>query len=65
MQVEEIQVAIASLPPEQYVQLRDWFSEWDWEQWDRQIEADAKAGTLDFLINEALADKAKGNLREL
>ena len=65
MQVEEIQAAITSLPPEQYVQLRDWFSERDWEQWDRQIEADAKSGKLDFLIHEALAEKAKGNLREL
>jgi hypothetical protein len=65
MQVEEIQIAIASLPPEQYIQLKDWFSERDWEQWDRQIAADANAGKLDFLMNEALAEKAKGNLREL
>ena len=53
MGIEEIQVAIQSLPPDQYVRLRQWLSEWDWEQWDRQIEADAEAGKLDFLIKEA------------
>lgn len=65
MGIEEIQAAIKSLPRDQYVQLRQWFSEQDWEQWDRQIEADVEAGKLDFLIEEALAEKAQGNLREL
>jgi hypothetical protein len=65
MQIEEIQAAIQSLPPDQYIQLREWFSERDWEAWDRQIEADSNAGKLDFLINEALAAKAQGTLREL
>ncbi|MER2528228.1 MAG: hypothetical protein ABTR07_09915 [Candidatus Competibacter denitrificans] len=56
---------IESLPPEQYARLRDWFTERDWALWDRQIEADAAAGKLDFLIDEALAEKARGALREL
>ncbi len=65
MQVEEIQAAIQALPPESFVQLRQWLLEKDREAWDRQIEADAKAGKLDFLIREALAEKAGGNLQEL
>ena len=65
MGIEEIQVAIQSLPPDQYARLRQWLSEQDWEQWDRQIEADAEAGKLDFLIKEAIAEKAQGKLREL
>ncbi|MFO1422375.1 MAG: hypothetical protein U1F70_01795 [Candidatus Competibacteraceae bacterium] len=65
MGIEEIQVAIKSLPRDQYVQLRQWFSEQDWEQWDRQIAADVEAGKLDFLIKEALTEKVHGNLREL
>jgi hypothetical protein len=65
MQIEEIQVAIESLPPEKYARLRQWFSERDWDQWDRQIEADSNVGKLDFLIKEALIQKKKGNLREL
>jgi hypothetical protein len=63
--VEEIQSAIVSLPPEEYARLRAWFIERDWEQWDQQIEADAHAGKLDFLIAEAMAEKAQGHLRDL
>ena len=56
--VEKIQSEIASLSPEEYEILRLWFFEKDWEQWDRQIEKDAASGKLDFLIKEALAEKA-------
>jgi hypothetical protein len=63
--VEEIQLAIVSLAPEEYARLRAWFIERDWEQWDQQIEADAQAGKLDFLIAEAMAEKAQGHLRDL
>ena len=52
--IEEIQVAIESLPYREYIRLRQWFSERDWEKWDRQIEADSESGKLDFLIEEAL-----------
>jgi hypothetical protein len=62
--LEEIQVAIESLPYEEYIRLRQWFSERDWEKWDRQIEADSESGKLDFLIEEALTEKAKGSLKE-
>ena len=63
--VQEIQTAIESLPREEYVRLRQWFSERDWEQWDKQIEADSETGKLDFLIKEALDEKARGLLRGL
>jgi hypothetical protein len=63
--VEEIQVAIESLPYQEYVRLRQWLSERDWEKWDRQIEADSGSGKLDFLIEEALNEKAEGTLKEL
>jgi hypothetical protein len=64
-QVEKIQVAIESLSLEDYARLKQWFLERDWEEWDKQIELDSKAGKLDFLIKEALVEKAKGNLQEL
>ena len=63
--VEELQSAIASLPPEDYVRLRQWFAERDWEQWDRQVEEDAESGKLDFLREEAMTEKAQGRLKEL
>jgi hypothetical protein len=63
--VEALQSAIASLAPEEYARLREWFIERDWAQWDKQIEEDAQAGKLDFLIAEAMAEKAQGQLRDL
>jgi len=63
--VEEIKEAIAALPEEEYILLRKWFSEKDWQQWDLQIKKDSESKKLDFLLKEALEAKAKGNLREL
>ncbi len=63
--VEEIQSAIVSLSPEDYARLRQWFAERDWEQWDREIAQDATSGKLDFLRDEAVAEKALGRLQEL
>lgn len=47
-----------------YLQSRR-LSESDWENWDRQIEADSESGKLDFLIAEVLEAKEKGTLKEL
>lgn len=61
----EIQQAILVLPEAEQAQLREWFSDLDWERWDKQIEADAHDGRLDFLIAEALEAKEDGTLQEL
>ena len=63
--LEKIQQAILALSEAEYKQLRQWFSELDWEKWDREIEADSEAGKLDFLIAEALEEKEKGTLKDL
>lgn len=65
VKVDEIKAAIETLPEEDYVQLRQWFSEKDWQKWDRQIEMDLKLGKLDFLVKEAFNEKDKGKLKEL
>ncbi len=62
--VEDIQAAIESLPEDEYVRLRSLFSEKDWEKWDRQIEVDSESGKLDFLVKEAVEEKAEGKLRD-
>lgn len=61
--LEKIQQAILALHETEYKKLRQWFSELDWEKWDREIEADSDAGKLDFLIAEALEEK--GTLKDL
>ena len=51
--VEELEMAVDSLTPEEYNRFRRWFLERDWEKWDQEIEEDAEAGRLDFLVREA------------
>ena len=63
--VEELELAVAALPEEEYDRFRGWFMERDWEKWDRQIEADAEAGRLDFLVQEAVEAKRENRLRDL
>ncbi|MCD6508294.1 hypothetical protein J7M22_16955 [Candidatus Poribacteria bacterium] len=65
LKVDEIKTAIEKLPEEDFVQLRRWFWEKDWQKWDKQIEVDSEMGKLDFLIEEAFDEKKKGKLREL
>ena len=63
--IEEIKSAIETLSPSEFVRLRNWLLEKDWHDWDRQIDADSKAGKLDFLIDEAAEEKANGTLKDL
>jgi hypothetical protein len=63
--LEELELAIESLPENEYSQFRRWFLERDWERWDREIEADSTSGKLDFLVKEAQDAKAKRTLKDL
>ena len=64
-EVEQLEQRIESLSPEDLANLRAWFTEFDARAWDEQIEADARAGKLDSVIAEALADYKAGKAREL
>ena len=61
--VEEIEAAIESLPPEEFAQLAQWIRDQDEDAWDRQMDADAAAGKLNFLIEEADREELAGTLR--
>ena len=63
--IEDIQQAILNLSQSDYIQLRRWLSELDWEEWDQEIEADSADGKLDFLIAEATEAKQRGTLETL
>jgi len=63
--LEEVEMAIANLPEEDYRQFRRWFWETDWERWEEQIGEDSKAGRLDFLVKEAMNAKKGNKLRDL
>jgi len=64
-EVEQLEKRIQNLPPEQLARFRAWFIEFDAQVWERQIEADLKAGKLDRLIEEARADYKAGKAREI
>ncbi|HKO55404.1 MAG TPA: hypothetical protein VJ276_05960 [Thermoanaerobaculia bacterium] len=63
--VEAIEEQIKSLSDSELAELRDWLLEHDWTAWDRQIEADAQAGKLDKLFENARADHAAGKSMKL
>ena len=63
--IAKIQEDILALSKTDYQQLRQWFNELEWDEWDRQIEEDSDAGKLDFLIAEAREAKEKGTLKKL
>jgi hypothetical protein len=63
--VDKLKTEIERLPREEFTELVRWLSEKDWERWDKEIEADSEAGRLDFLMREALDEKAKGTLKDL
>ena len=57
---DELKAEIEGLAGEEFAELFRWLSEKDWERWDKEIEADSRAGRLDFLVREAREQKVKG-----
>ena len=63
--LEDIEKALTELPPDQLAEFRAWFEAFDAARFDEKIEQDAKAGRLDRLAEQALADFRAGRAREL
>jgi hypothetical protein len=63
--VEDIEKALTELPANQLAEFRAWFETFDAGRFDEKIERDAKAGRLDRLAEQALADFRTGRAREL
>ena len=59
MEIEILKQHIAKLDKDSFAKLRDWFFDLDQALWDKQIEADVKAGKLDLLGSEAIAESQK------
>ncbi len=64
-EVQDLERRVQGLSPEDLSEFRAWFLEYDWELWDRQIEADLNSGKLEKLVAEARADFQAGKAREL
>ncbi len=63
--LEDIEKAVLELSPEELERFRAWFEEYDAARFDEDIERDAKAGKLDFLLDEALEEHRAKRTRQL
>lgn len=62
--VEEIERAIEELNSEDFAQVVARVHELEHQRWDAQMDRDATAGKLDFLIEESEEDRRHGRLRD-
>ncbi|MEX2169042.1 MAG: hypothetical protein WD851_07010 [Pirellulales bacterium] len=58
--VEELETAVKRLSPEDRALFRAWYTEFEAQDWDRQMETEAEAGRLDWLVAEARQDQKQG-----
>jgi hypothetical protein len=62
--VEEIEAAIAGLPPGEYRRLVGWILAQEQTRWDEQMDRDSVACKLDFLFREAEDEHSQGLVRD-
>ncbi len=63
--IEELEKEVLKFSRKELSAFREWFVEFDSDEWDRQIEADIQAGKLEILVAEALTAHKRGESREL
>lgn len=63
--VKALEQEVKKLTPEELAEFRDWFLDYEWEAWDRQLERDVKARKLDGLARKAREHHAAGRLNHL
>jgi hypothetical protein len=63
--VQELEKQIEQLSDAELAEFRSWYAEFDAQVWDRQFEADVKAGKLDALAEKALREHAAGKSTKL
>ena len=63
--IEALERQVRGLSTDELTEFRRWFAAFDAAAWDRQLEADAGAGKLDALADEALAEHRAGRSRKL
>ena len=64
MRIEEIEAAIAELPPDDYRRIVEWFRQRELARWDEQLDRDSSSGKLDFLFEEAETELEQKALRD-
>ena len=65
IEIEKLEREVQKLNREELAAFRDWFRQYDSDEWDRQIEQDALAGKLDSVAEEAITEHNAGRTKEL
>jgi len=65
MSVEDLEAAVSHLSAVEFARFREWFEEFAADQWDRQIEADIRAGRFDAAAKRADEDFEAGRCTPL
>ena len=65
MNVQEIESAIAQLPPIELAELAKWFEEFHAAAWDQQLELDVQSGRLEAVVRAAERDFERGDISPL
>ncbi len=63
--IDDLERQIQALSTTELATFRRWFAGFDAAEWDRQLEADAKAGKLDALGERARQAHASGTSSKL
>ncbi|MBI5528250.1 MAG: hypothetical protein HY897_18105 [Deltaproteobacteria bacterium] len=63
--VEALEHEVKRLSKREFEAFREWFSEYDAADWDKQIDSDVNAGKLDELAARALSAHARGESKDL
>jgi len=63
--VKDLETQIQELTPAELAAFRRWFTKFDAENWDREFEADVRAGKLDARAERALRDHRASRSKEL
>jgi hypothetical protein len=63
--LKAIEEAVRRLSNDELAAFRNWFTRFDADAWDCQIESDVAAGKLDKLAAEALSARKRDERREL
>jgi hypothetical protein len=62
--IEKLEREVQRLSVSELATFREWFLAYAADQWDRQIQQDVRAGRLDKLAEEALAEHHAGKTKE-
>ena len=65
MSIQELETAVTRLSIEELAAFVQWLEEYMADEWDRQIEADIRAGRFDAAGKRAKADYEAGRCRPL